>query len=84
MNNKVLIELVVPEIDEKYNLYLPVGRKVGDVISLMMKAINELSLDAYHGTKKTALYNSITAEKYNPDVLVINTDIRNGTCLVLL
>lgn len=84
MKNKVLIELVVPEIDEKFNLYLPVGRKIGDVISLLVKAVNELSYNVYTGTDKTALYNSITAKKYNPDELIYNTDIRNGTCLILL
>lgn len=84
MKNKILIELIVPEIDEKYSLFIPVTRKVGDVIGLLIKAINEFSYEAYTGNEKTALYNSITSVRYDPNELVYNTDIRNGTCLILL
>ena len=32
MKNKVLIELIVPEIDEKYNLYIPINKRIGNII----------------------------------------------------
>ena len=37
MKNKVLVELYVPTIDEIYNLYLPVNRKIGNIIALLNK-----------------------------------------------
>ena len=45
MNNKVLIQLIVPEIEEKYDLFIPINRRVGTVINLISKAIFELNND---------------------------------------
>ncbi len=84
MKDKVVVELIVPEIDERYNILLPINRKIGDVINLITKAVNEFSYGAYVGSNRTALYNSATSTRYEPNVLVYNTDIRNGTCLILL
>ena len=41
MKNKILIELIVPEIDEKYNIYIPINKKVGNVIVLLEKAVKD-------------------------------------------
>ena len=43
MKNKVLVELIVPQIDEKYNVYIPINKKIGNVIVLLNKAISELT-----------------------------------------
>jgi len=37
MNNKVLVELLVPIIEEKYDVFLPVNRKVGEIIKILSK-----------------------------------------------
>ena len=58
MKNKVLIELIVPIIEEKYDIY---------------------SKDEYNN-----LYNGLTGEYYNRDSLVRDTDIRNGSKLILI
>ena len=84
MKNKILIEVVVPEIEQKYNIYIPVNKKIGNLIVLLNKAIKELSDGAYEGTEKTALYNKLTGEKYSINTLVRETSIRNGTVLVLI
>lgn len=84
MKNKVLIHLIVPEIDEKYNLYIPINKKVGNVIVLLNRAVKEFSNGNYQGTSKTGIYNSITGEKYSINVLIRETDIRNGTSLVII
>ena len=82
MKNKILIELIVPEIDKKYNLYIPINKKVGNVIVLLNRSIKELSDGIYNGTEKTAIYNKITGEKYGINTLIRETDIRNGTSLI--
>ena len=43
MENKVLVKLLVPEIDEEYDIFLPVNKKIGNIINLLIKAVNELS-----------------------------------------
>lgn len=84
MKNKLLVELIVPEIDEKYNLYIPINKKVGNVIGLLIRAVKDMSNGLYEGTTKTALYDSITGEKYAFNVLIRETNIRNGATLILI
>lgn len=84
MKNKVLVELYVPSIDEIYNLYLPVNRKIGNVIVLLNKSLFELTNGIFVGTDSTLLYNRLTGERYSINSLLRETNIRNGSSLVLL
>lgn len=84
MKNKVIIELIIPEIEEKYSLYIPVTKKVGEIIPLLGKSVADFTYGSYTYDDKTALYNAISAERYDPNDMIINTDIRNGTQLILL
>lgn len=84
MNNKVLIQLIVPEIEEKYDLFIPINRRVGTVINLISKAIFELNNDVFISNKKRLLYNHNTGLEYSINKLIRETDIRNGTILVLI
>lgn len=84
MKNKILIELIVPDIYEVYNLFIPVNRKIGNVIELLNKAVNELSNNSYIGTNKTNLYSKKTGVKYDVNSLVRETDIKQGSKLILL
>jgi hypothetical protein len=82
MENKVLVKLLVPEIDEEYDIFLPVNKKIGNIINLLIKAVNELSNNIFQGNNLTELCNANTGEIYEIDVLLKNTDIRNNTKLV--
>lgn len=84
MKNKILIELIVPEVDKKYNLYIPINKKVGNLIVLLNRAIKELSDGIYEGTEKTSLYDRKTGEKYSINALIRETNIRNGSSLILI
>lgn len=84
MKNKVLIQLMVPDIEKTFDIYLPINKRIGNIINLLNQAITEITKGTYQGTKKTGLYNSRTGEKYSVDALVRNTNIRNGVKLVLL
>lgn len=84
MNNKVLIGLIIPNLDEKYDIYLPINKKIGSIIELLQKAVFELSNGIYVATNITFLYNYETGEKYDINEIVKNTNIRNGSKLVLM
>ena len=84
MENKVIIELNVPDIEEVYNLFIPINRKIGNIVILINKAINEMTNGQYLIDNKTCLYNKINEKKYLVNDLVRDTDIRNGSKLVLL
>ena len=67
MNNKVLVELILPELEKKYDVYLPISKKIGNVIILINKAISELNEN--HIRTNNSLYNRETGEKYNIDLM---------------
>lgn len=84
MNNKVLVNINVPEIDKNFDVYLPINKKIGNIIILLNKLINELTDGEFTLSKNNRLYNLTTKELYTSDILLANTNIRNGTLLVLL
>ncbi len=84
MNDKVNVKLIVPEIDEVYDILLPINKKMGTILKLLNKSVNELSNEIFPISEKNKLYNCETLELYDPNKLLFKTDIRNGTKLVLL
>ena len=84
MNSKVLVELVVPVLECSYDVYIPINRKVGNVIGLVSKMVSDMSFGYFTVSKKNALYSGDTGERYAMDQLVINTDIRNGSKIILM
>lgn len=47
MDDKVLVKLIVPEIDSVYDVYLPISKKMGNIVILLNKAVNELSFGSF-------------------------------------
>ncbi len=84
MNDKVNVKIIVPEINQSYNVFLPINKKMGTIVNLLNKAINELTGSDFPITSTSKLYNVDTLQMYDANVLLFNTDIRNGTKLVIL
>ncbi len=82
MNNKVLVELLVPDLDIKYNVFLPVNKKINNTINLLVKAINDLSNKKINDD--VCLYSKATGLRYEESLTIIDTDIRNGSTIILL
>ena len=84
MKNKILIELIVPEIDSKYNVFIPVTKKVGEILTLLNKSLVDITNGNFVSTTKKWIYDGKTGEKYDLNVLVKNTNMRNGTSIILI
>lgn len=84
MKNKILIELIVPGLDEVYDIYIPINKKIGSIINLLQKSIFELSDGVYIPTTNTFLYSGENGEKYDINAIVKDTNIRNGCRVVLM
>lgn len=84
MNTKVIVQLLVPEVDMKMDLFLPVNKKIGNIINLLNQSIYELTRGEIIVATTNKLINVNTKEVYKSDVLVFDTDIRNGTVLALI
>lgn len=83
MEYKVEIKLYVPEIEEVYEAFIPVNKTVGEVLLLLSQMVNNLS-GIYPLKNDNHLYNRYTGALYSNDTLIRDTDIRNGTELVVI
>lgn len=81
--NKVLVELIVPVIEEKYSIFIPANKKISTTISLLSKAVNELS-DGYFEIKKDNIILDEFGNPYNLDDNIKTAGIKNGTKIILI
>lgn len=84
MENKVLINLYVPFLEKKYEVFLPANKRIGEIIYLIGKSLNEVSGGYYEYKEIERLYNRENGKEYNVNELLKHTNIRNGTDLVFL
>lgn len=84
MNNKILIELIVPILEERYDVYIPVNKKIGNIIELCTKVVVDLSGGYFLTDENISLYSGIDGSMYDIDELVRKTNIRNGSKLILM
>ncbi len=84
MMNKVLIKLYVPTLGENYDIYIPVNEMIWKVNRLIVKLISDMSNDNFSIDKDYALINIDTGMIYNNNDIIINTDIRNASRLLLV
>lgn len=84
MEYKVLINLFVPEIENNYEMYVPINKTIDVVSSSMIQLINDLTGGAYPVTSAAHIYNRHTGALYPGNALIRDTDIRNGTELVMI
>lgn len=84
MDNKVLIRLIVPELDNIYDVFIPVNELIWKSVKLMIKSISDLSGVELDINRPYVLLNKQTGNTYENNEIILNTDIRNATELVLL
>jgi len=84
MKNKINVDVIVPIINETYNLFIPINKKVGEIIVLLNLAINELTNGEFPISNKLSLVNLNNGDVYDTNVLVKDNNILDGSKLVLL
>ena len=84
MNNKVLIKLILPEFDQEFDIFIPVNEIVWKVKSLIVKSISDLTGVALDSKYDYILLNQGNGRIFDNNEIIINTDIRNGSELILL
>ncbi len=82
--NKVLVKLYVPMLEKQYDVWIPLNRKIYNVINLLMKALYEFSGGYYKTNKMPILYDKLTARAYDINLSVREANIRNGTEVILI
>lgn len=84
MENKVLIKLIVPELDTSFDVFIPVNEFIWRIKKLLMKSVSDLTNTPFSNQLDFVLINKEDSTLYRDNDLIINTDIRNGSELIFL
>ncbi len=82
--NKILIELEIPLIEAKYDLFIPINKKVGTIKRLIEEALIELTDGAYEPKETSNLYSKQTGIIYDINKTIRDTDLKNGSGIILI
>ena len=84
MTNKIIVKLYVPILEKKYDVFLPINKKIYNIVKLLVKALNEFSGESFNPELLPVLYDKITAEPYDYNLTVKESNIKNGTEIILI
>lgn len=82
--NKVLIIVYVPKLEETYELYVPINKKVGTIKKIIVNTISEISNQEENEISKMSMYEKETGARIRLDSFVKDSIITNGTKIILI
>ena len=83
-SNKILIKLYVPKIEEQYDVWIPINKKIYNLILLLVKGIKEFEGEGFDPLRMPMLYDRITSEPYDINDYVGETNMKNGSEIILI
>lgn len=83
MNNKVLVKLIIPGWDESYDVFIPVNEVIWKTKKMLLKSVQDLGGVVVDNNAEYVLLNKNNSRVYNNNDIIIDTDIRNGSELIL-
>jgi hypothetical protein len=84
MKNKVCVDLIVPSIEQRYNLFLPVNKKCLEIVYLLNKSLNEMTSGSFPIRNDLTLIDADTGIAYDLSKTCLENGILNETKLILL
>lgn len=82
--NKLLVTIQIPAIEQNYDLFIPINKKVGTVKKYVVQAISEITDGLIVEKESYALFDVDTGIKYPNNVYVKDSGIKNGARLMLI
>ena len=82
--NKVLVEVFVPVIDARYDVFIPNTSQMSEVLELLKKAVKDLSGGRFIATDETAVCYRENGSIINVNMTVYELGIHNGSKLMLI
>ncbi len=83
-NNKVCVDLIVPSIEERYNVFIPVNKKTIEIIFLLNKAIGDITDGSFAISDKLSLINAEDGTVYDVENTFLENNLLNGAKIILL
>jgi hypothetical protein len=83
MDFRVYVVIEVPILDKKFELFVPIDRRIHDLLRIIKETDPELSRN-YYENRELNLFNKTNGKKYDLNMIIKNSDIKMGTRLVLI
>lgn len=83
MDNKINVLLIVPSIGERYNIFIPVNKTIGEVILILNNTINDM-IGYFPIVNNLSIFDVINNKIYESNVDVKSAGIKNGAILALI
>ncbi len=83
MDFRVYVVIEAPILDKKYELLVPIDRRIHELIAVLKKGIPELS-QKYYSNRSPQIYNKTSGEIYDMNQIIKDSNIKTGTRLILI
>ena len=85
MNNKVLVKIILPNLEQEFDVFIPVNEQIWKIEKLVSKCIYDILNISFNPKEESYnIINKITGQIYDKNQIVLDTDIRNGTELYFI
>ena len=84
MNNKIIIEIFVPQLRKTYDVFIPISITINVAISLVLKSLNEMTEGQFVYNNQLRLYKKEDGIELNHTSTVKDSGLQNGSKVILL
>ncbi len=81
---KYLVDIYLPAASMHVDVFLPSNKQIGEIIRLLVTAVQPLAGGSYMGTADTMLLNAASGLPYELTATVEEAGIRNASHLILI
>ena len=81
---KYLVDLYLPAAGKHYDVYLPAGKRIQEVIRLLISLMESLSAGSYQATPDAMLLDAESGKQFPREATVYDVGIRNASRLILI
>lgn len=84
MNNKVLVEVIVPFLETRYQMYIPINKRISVVIKLIEKALKEMTNGYYPSKEGSVIIDVESGNVFDINITVKESKMVNGSKIILI
>lgn len=81
---KILVLVYIPLLEKKYDIYIPVNKKIGTIKNAIITSLSELTEGEMEKIKKLKIYDKESTMLYDNNLFVKESGIINGSKLLLM
>ena len=84
MNNKILVEVIVPLLEERYEMFIPINKRISVIIKLIEKALKEMTNGYYPNKENSVIIDAETGNVFDINITVKESKMINGSKIILM